>query len=225
MSSDFDASEFVDGDFEGRKAAHASSQVAAHAPGRAPSREEVDTRMTEAQQKLVELKRAQEDLERERASLEETRRRHIEFQTGREEMLRNLTRGLGLLEQAEFAARRDAEQMSKSLIELRASLVKLQAINEEVWTKEDFQMELTRALTAIENTRMEWNSARLKFSVLANLKAPQSGEEAAADIPAGALLGARTFPELCRLGFALTWPVALAVLCGVLLLVALLLRR
>jgi len=177
--------------------------------------------MTEAQQKLVELKRAQDDLERERAALEETRRRHMEFQNGREEMLRNLTRGLGLLEQAEFAARRDAEQMSKSLVELRSSLAKLQAINEEVWTKDDFQIELTRALTTIENTRMEWNSARLKFPVLAGIKPEREGEP---DVPAGALLGARTFPELCRLGFALTWPVSLAVLGGVLLL-ALLLRH
>jgi len=181
--------------------------------------------MTEAQQKLVELKRAQEELERERAALEETRRRHIEFQTGREEMLRNLTRGLGLLEEAEFASRRDADQMSKSLVDFRASIGKLQAISEETWTKDDFQVELTRALTTIENARMEWNSARLKFPVLAGVKPLQNGEGPGAEVPAGAVLGARTFPELCRLGFALTWPIAVAVLCGVVLLALLLARR
>ena len=86
-----------------------------HDPLRAPTREEVDRKVVEAQQKLAELKRAQEDLERERAALEELRRRQTEFQTGRQEMIHNLTRGLGLLEEAEFNARRDAEQMVKTI--------------------------------------------------------------------------------------------------------------
>ncbi len=33
----------------------------------------------------------------------------------------------------------------------------------KTWTKENFQIELTRALTTLENARMEWNSARLKL--------------------------------------------------------------
>ena len=52
---------------------------------RAPTREEVDSKVAEAQQKLAELKRAQEDLERERSALEEVRRRQMEFQNGRKE--------------------------------------------------------------------------------------------------------------------------------------------
>lgn len=223
MSSDFDATEFVDGDLEGRRVPR--SPAAPHVGNRPPSREEVDTRMGEAQQKLMELKRAQEELERERAALEETRRRRMEYQTGREEMLQNLTRGVGLLEEAEFAARRDAEQMSKTLADLRASLAKIQATNEETWTREDFPTELTRGLTTIENARMEWNSARLKFTVLAGVKPGQESANGAQTMPGANFMGARTFPELCRLGFALTWPVALAVLCGVLLLLLLLLRR
>ena len=71
----------------------------------------MDRKVVEAQQKLAELKRAQEELERERAGLEELRRRQTEFQTGRQEIIQHLMRGLGLLEEAEFAARRDAEQM------------------------------------------------------------------------------------------------------------------
>src|SRR5207247_5102279 len=126
----------------------------------------VDLKVTEAQQKLTELKRAQEELERERASLEELRRRQAELQTGRQEMIHNLTRGLGLLEEAEFTARRDAEQMAKAIGDLRDALTKVEAIHEETWTKDNFNVELTRALTAIENARMEWNGARLKFSVL-----------------------------------------------------------
>src|SRR5262245_28580604 len=111
MSSDYDASEFVDTDLQGQRA----SSSAGASLRRAPTREEVDSKVAEAQQKLMELKREQEALERERAGLEETRRRQMEFQTGRQEMIQNLTRGLGLLEESELAARRDAEQMTKTV--------------------------------------------------------------------------------------------------------------
>src|SRR3954453_14459348 len=162
--SDFDSADFVDDDFQAGKTQ--SAAPAAGLPSRAPTREEVDSRVTDTQQKLMELKRAQEELERERATLEETRRRQLEFQTGRQEMIHHLTRGLGLLEEAEFTARRDAEQMAKAISDLRDALTKVEAIREENWTKDGCNVELTRALTCIENARMEWNAARLKFPVL-----------------------------------------------------------
>ncbi len=212
MAADYDATEFVDTDFQ----AHQTPGASLTDPLRAPTREEVDRKVVEAQQKLAELKRAQENLERERATLEELRRRQLEFQTGRQEMVRHLTRGLGLLEEAEFNARRDAEQMVKTVGDFRAALEKIQAIRDEIWTKENFQIELTRALTVIENARMEWNSARLKLPVLAGETA-KGGGDAPSPVPqpvvspfAGMSLG-----ELCKIGFAMTWPllaVALAAL-------------
>src|ERR1700728_627145 len=120
MSAEYDATEFVDNDFQAaHKAGYTGTVNAASAVSRAPTREEVDSKMGETQQKLAELKRVQEELERERAGLEETRRRQMEFQTGREEMLQHLTRAVGLLTESEFAARRDSEQMAKSLGELQ----------------------------------------------------------------------------------------------------------
>jgi chromosome segregation ATPase len=161
MASDYDATEFVDTDFQTHKSPQNTMGALAGALQRAPTREEVDLRVNEAQQKLAELKRAQEDLERERSALEDVRRRQMEFQTGRQEMIHSLTRGLGLLEEAEFNSRRDAEQMAKAISDLREALVKVEAVHEETWTKDNFAVELTRALTAIENARMEWNSSRL----------------------------------------------------------------
>ena len=60
----------------------------------------------------------------------------MEFQTGRQEAIQNLTRGIGLLEEAELSARRDAEQMGRALIEMREALAKVEATNEATWTKE-----------------------------------------------------------------------------------------
>ena len=223
MASDYDATEFVDTDFQAHKSPFASAS-----PGsplqRAPTREEVDLKVAEAQQKLAELKRTQEELERERAALEELRRRQMEFQTGRQEMIHNLTRGLGLLEEAEFNARRDAEQMAKAITDFRDALSKVEAIHEVSWTKENFNVELTKALTAIENARMEWNSCRLKFPVLSGASL-ENEKQAETDPTAKSLLNPRNFGELCKLGLALTWPLALVALLALGVLVAVLLSR
>jgi hypothetical protein len=130
MSSEYDATEFVDGDYQSRPSLQAAA-ARGETGQQAPSREQVDQKVIEAQQKLAELRRAQEELERERASLEETRRRQAEFQTGREEVVQNLTRGLGLLEEAEFSARRDAEQMARTITDFREALAKIQALHQE----------------------------------------------------------------------------------------------
>jgi hypothetical protein len=215
MSANFDASEFIDDDF------HSGRQQAAAAPSpshsgvapedsRAPSREEVDSKVNDMQTKLAELKRAQQELEKERTALEELRRRQAELATGRQEMEQNLTRGIGLLEEAEFNARRDAEQLSKSLGELRESLLKVKNIQEDAWSKDDLNVELTRALTIIENARMEWNSARLKFSILSGENPAQAANPPQAGGAFEHLLREKNYAELCKLGLALTWPIAIA---------------
>ncbi len=207
MASDYDATEFVDTDFQAQKAPGGPGSDVL----RPPTREEVDRKVVEAQQKLAELKRAQEDLERERASLEELRRRQNEFQTGRQEMIHNLTRGLGLLEEAEFNTRRDAEQMVKTIADFRDALNKVQAIHDETWNKENFSIELTRALTTIENARMEWNAARLKVPALSG-PAPEKPEAQLPPAPTALPLTEASFGQLCKIGLAMTWPLILVIL-------------
>src|SRR5438132_9605209 len=212
MATNYDATEFVDNDFQAHTSPFSAASAGAGQSHRAPTREEVDSRVAEAQQKLAELKRAQEGLERERAALEETRRRQMEFQTGRQEMLQNLTRGVGLLEEAEFSARRDSEQMAKAMADLREALGKVEAIHQEDWTTSNFDSELTRALTTLENARMEWNSSRLKFPLLAGQPDERDGATVAPRMPANSLLTGYSLGDLFRLELALTWPLAGAVL-------------
>jgi hypothetical protein len=207
MASEFDESDFVDSEFQSTK--HAPYATPAAGGNRPPTREELDGKVGDAQQKIAELKRAQEELERERAALEEARRRQMEFHTGREEMINHLARGVGILEEAEFSARRDAEQMTKTLGDLRDALTKVQAIQDETWTKETWNIELTRALTILENARMEWNGARLKWPKLDGALAnPETG----AGTPGQNLLNTQDFRQLCKLGLALTWPLVLIAL-------------
>jgi DNA repair exonuclease SbcCD ATPase subunit len=211
MSTEHDATEFVDDSFQ-------QPQPASSWPpstDAAPTLEEVDSRVAEKQQKLAELKRQQEELERERASLEEVRRRQMEFNTGRTEMVQNLTRGVGLLEETELNARREAELAAKTLTDFKDSLTKIQVINEANWSKDAFAIELTRALTTVENARMEWNSARVKLPVLAGELKADAAAKISAAAPAASSLANLSFMQLCKLGLALTWPLLLLALAAI----------
>src|SRR5689334_4775713 len=227
MASDFDPADFVDSDFQAHKTPQTTtvSSLGTGSSLRAPTREEVDSKVVEAQTKLAELKRAQEELERERAALEETRRRQAEFQTGRQEMVHNLTRGVGLLEEAEFTARREAEQMTKALADFRDALAKIECVREDAWNKDNFNVELTRALTAVENARMEWNAARLKFPVLSGQSLNGKEPAPAKSVPEPSPLTELTFGRMLKLGFALTLPLTLVGAGVIAALVVMLLRH
>ncbi|MBI4657427.1 MAG: hypothetical protein HY735_01035 [Verrucomicrobia bacterium] len=224
MAPKFDESDFIDTDYQAAQTQTAVSlnppAAASGALNRLLTREELEAKVSETHQRLAELKRAQEHLERERTALEEARRRRVELQTGREEMIQHLARGIGLLEKAETDARTSAEQMAKTLAALREALAHVQGIHEESWAPENWNVELTRALTTIENSRMEWNQARLKWPLLEGENAAPNAQEKSAT--QGRWWEEMSFSQLCRLGFALTWPVALV---GLLLLGGLLFLR
>lgn len=223
MSSYHETGEFVDSDFQSAQQTGYAVAAPASSAGRLnrpPTREEIEALVGQKQIKLAELKRAQEELERERAGLEDLRRRQMEFQTGREEMLQSLTRGVGLLEEAELTARRDAEQMARVLTEFREAVTKIQGINEQLWNQENFSVELTRATTTIENARMEWNAARLRFPALNGDSAAPGGTQEAK--PVASLFTTASLAQLCKIGLALTWPL---VLLGFAIFLILLLRR
>jgi hypothetical protein len=202
-----DSTEFIDADLlDAQKTGFAAmSDVPTGSMNRPPTREEIEAMVSEKQLKLAELKRAQEELERERASLEELRRRQTEFQTGKEEMVVHLTRGIGLLEEQELKMRRDVESMARTLEAFREALTKVRCLNDAAWSQDNYQAELTSALTTVENARMEWNSARLRYPVLTGeLPESTSAQQQQQQIfPANA-----SFVELCKIGFALTWPLA-----------------
>ena len=73
MAGQFDDSDFVDTEFQaGRSAVYtppAPAEPAAGVAQRAPSREELDTRVQQTQQRLEELRGLQERLEQERTAL------------------------------------------------------------------------------------------------------------------------------------------------------------
>lgn len=172
--------------------------------------EELDDQVSTLQTQLANLNHARDKLEREKATVEESRRRFSEFQTGREEMLHELTRSLGLLEEAQLDAQRDAEQMTRSMDDLRNALTKVDSLVEVDTHDEDWKVLLTRNLTTIENARMELNSARLKWTLLSGIRDDERQDFIAPVQPGQTGLPLpKSFGQLCLWGLALTWPMLL----------------
>ncbi len=193
--------------------------------GHAPTREELDSKLTTTQQELEKIRERREQLERARAALEESRRRRAEFHAGRDEMKQHLIRGIGVLEKTEFELRRDAQQMIKSLQGLKEALETVNGLNETQWTEENWDQELSRSLTVLENARHEWNSARLSWPLLdGKSPAGHGGSSSQSEN----LSGLATLPlrQLCKIGLALTWPVAaVALIAAITFLIVLLTRK
>ncbi len=216
----YDGTDFEDTDYT------APRPVATAAPtgaGRAPSHEELSGQLTSTEQQLAKLRETQEQLERTRAALEEMRRRRGEFSHGRTEMLQALGRGVGILEKGELDARRDAEQMARTLGGLREALANVERLNEQAWNDATWERELTHALTTIENARMEHNAARLKWPVLDGKTPAELKKETAAGSVAS--LAELPLGKLCKLGLALTWPIALLALAALGVFLVILMKR
>ena len=134
--------------------------------------------------------------------------------------MHEITRSLGLLEEAQMDAQREAEQMARTMDDLRDALSKVETLEDVDTHDEQWKILLTRNLTTIENARMELNSARLKWSLLSSeqksfsppLITTASGSSNGIPLPG-------SFGELCLWGLAFTWPILLigtvivAVLC------------
>lgn len=213
MASDYDTTEFVDTEVQTYIPATAkSAPVNAGDEAAAPTQEELDSNASDVQGKLAKLKRKRDQLETERSELEEAKRRRSELTQSHKEMLHHLTRGVGILEEEAITARRDAEQADKTLEALQNALEGVSAIDQDKWTKTNWTVELTKAQTAVENARHEWNSARMKYVRLDSV-AEEPVRQSDGTMPAPKLsFTEQSFAQLCRLGFALTWPIATAII-------------
>ena len=186
----------------------------------------MDRKVVEAQQKLAELKRAQDSLERERASLEELRRRQSEFQTGRQEMIHNLTRGLGLLEEAEFNPRHEAEQMAQDHRRFPRRARQDRGRPRRNVDEGKFQHRADpRAHRHRKRPHGMEHRAPETSRAVAGEALKKTEAESTPPQPAASPLASLSFGELCKIGLAMTWPLVLVALGALGVFIAILVRH
>jgi chromosome segregation ATPase len=207
------------------ESAGSSSAAGAALPGREPAervtREDVTQQADATRLQLQELQRRREELEREKNELEELRRKQDEYETGRKEMVERLSRGLVLLEHEQVETARKAENIANALASFKACKEQIESIREEQWNNANLKEELAKALAVVDTARNELNHYRARLDVLDEQRNPEAAplKGALAEFePGDGLLSKVKFPDLIKIGFALSLPVLVL---GIILLIVL----
>lgn len=172
----------------------------------------VDAKTAMTAQELERLRSREQDLEREKRDLEEMRRKHEEYERGKREMIDRFNQSLVMLEKEELRAERLAEFMGATRKRFKMMQTELQDLNEESWPEGAIREELTRALSLVENARMEYNKAMSRLDAI-------QGEKAAAPPPSAVVFEdrprepaeERSFFEWIKVGLAVSLPMILVV--------------
>jgi hypothetical protein len=123
--------------------------------------EEVQKTNTE----LEKLKRQLEDIEKQKLRLEELKKRQDELEVGRSEMADKLTRSLVTVQREAEEAQKRLEQLNSIHNSFTQHLRYIEAINPKTWGAVDLPKELSKALSAVEDARVEYVKAQAKISV------------------------------------------------------------
>lgn len=221
MGNNFDSTEFIDGDLESNDSPKRKSGADPESPTHIPYdprdpnnlREEAET----YRQKISELQEQKERLEKRTLIIEESRRKQLEFRQGRQELMVKLTRGIEILGENQKLREQDLKTLAKNIDELKERLSIITELNSKDWPEDDFEEKLNESLQEIENSRMEWNRQLVKYPKI--LKSAISGPEevimpeAVDGTPLERLpLNSHNLQYLCKLGFALTWPIAVSII-------------
>jgi chromosome segregation ATPase len=134
------------------------------------SGEHLDNQVQKAQEQLVALKRQQEMIERQKRELEELSRRQEQLQHGKQEMLEKFTRAVVVIERENYDAQKRVELLHAIHDSFNQHMEVLDSINPKTWEGLDIHKELTKALSAVDDSRAEYARSLPKIS------AERSGE-------------------------------------------------
>ena len=221
MGKEFDSAEFIDRDLEQpesaaeRGAARKSGPQAGGFDPRDPNRQQEEVEVY--RKRIDELQSEKDKLEKKTLVVEESRRRNLEFRQGRQELMIKLTRGVEILEENHKHREQELKVLDRNISELKERLSIITDLQPSDWSPKEFDNQLTEGLRELENARMEWNRQLTKYPKI--LRAALTGPEevilpeSVDGTPLERLpLNSHNLKYLCKLGVALTWPLALAIL-------------
>ncbi|MDD5262093.1 MAG: hypothetical protein PHD76_09630 [Methylacidiphilales bacterium] len=180
------------------------------------SLEDLSQELQEQQEKLLELKRQQEEIERRKRELEELNKKRVELSIGQKSMREKLTRAIAILENAEYDARKEIEQIQMTRQAFADHLATLDEIDPSRWTPDSIDDQLTKGLSQIDHARAVYTQARARIDALSGkdiegIEGDGSGADGESD-GEYAESESVSFFELVRRGFALTLPLLLVLL-------------
>lgn len=137
-----------------------------------------------------------------------------EFFQSRDDVVLRLERCLETLQGLEDDLARQSGQVTRSRKDVIAALDQVTAIREEDWDSEAIDSEYAHAMRVIDDARMEWKRCALRWPEIKRGQEadPLRLEDGSGAPLAGIPLTQHNMAYLCRMGFAMTWPIGLALL-------------
>jgi DNA repair exonuclease SbcCD ATPase subunit len=180
----------------------------------AKHKQDVDEQVVTAMQELERLRTRQANLEKEKRDLEEIRRKQEEYERGKREMVERFNQSLLTMEKDELQASRLSELLSATRKRFKALLADVQGLNEEVWPEEKFRDELNKAISVIEDARMEYNKAMTRIETLGGAGKTGGAEHQPLIFDEGRLGSEKekTFGQWLKVGFAVSLPLIVAII-------------
>ena len=176
----------------------------------APTVEQIDDQVAQAQERLLSLKRQAEQLEREKQKLEELSRRQDQFDTGRTEMVDKFTSSLVGIQRETDQTLKRLEILKNVQASFTEYLQELEAINPKDWAPAELPKELSRAIGVVEDARSVYVKAQAQVGADEDIVGSSPYESEIAG-------GGHSFGYWLTAGFAFTLPLTALGLIGLLL--------
>lgn len=130
--------------------------------------DDLNLKVQQAEEVLLDLERRREQIERQKRQLEEIRRKQYEFEEGQRVTVERIKRGLVLLTQQEFELKRECEEVGMIRDSFANHLRHLEAIRPQLWDPANLEDELTRALATIDQAKGSYGQAQVRLEALRN---------------------------------------------------------
>ncbi|WP_395736330.1 hypothetical protein [Prosthecobacter sp.] len=187
------------------------------------SLENVDSKVKAAQEQLLELRRQQEEIERQKQHLEALRVKQERFVAGKRDLVEKISRSASLVERELYDAQKRVEEFALTHDEFRRHLEILKSLQPEKWHRSQVSEELDSALAAIEDAESDYAKGIRRLHAMG----PQEGSAAVSsstsaediDSPAAPAFLSPTddLKTWLRRGFAFTLPLMGTVLVAIVL--------
>lgn len=164
-------------------------------------------------EELERLRNRQNDLEQQKKDLETMRERISKYEAGKQEMLEKIAQSIISLEKQEVKATTFASLLETTRERFKALQDELQMLDESSWEESDFREELSKALTTVDNARMEFNKSIASIESASNEQKDPSAEtdyeHVVFDQPGANLVEEKTFGDWLKIGLAASLPLVI----------------
>lgn len=181
-------------------------------------REEVNTQVASAKLEIEKMRRRQNDLEREKQTLEELLEKQDQYERGKQEMVDRLAESAISLQKLEEHAARQVEIYANTRQRFAEYADELQRINDSEWTDDSFRDELNRAVVQIDTIRKEFVKAQAAVEAVGGPMKLFDERRTPASALDDEALTQRGFLDWLKVGLAVSLPLVLAIVIGVVLL-------